>query len=295
MATAQALIDDVRSLGSLASATGLDDASILAHADKEIAARFIPLLRRASEEFLVRTAEVQAVNGRVRLPSRAVLGGVRHVQISLGGNAWRSLPQLKLEDAGSSTAGTATGFYFDGAGLVLLPLGASGLVRVSYFARPGKLTTTASRYSVVTGVGAQTSTSVTLVLSGGLVASTVDVVANSSDHSQICIDGALSGGTITGSIQGQVLAGDYVCEADYSYLVPLPEELYPSLVNRTASRILLSLGYLEESNAHAQLAEIGLSEILAAVAPRSIGNPKRPTGGMLGAIGVNRTYFVRGA
>ena len=295
MATAQALLDDVRSLGSLASATGLDDASVLAHADKEIASRFIPLLRRANEEFLVRTAEVQAVNGRVRLPSRAVLGGVRHVQINLGGNAWRSLPQLKLEDAGASTSGIASGFYFDGAGLVLLPLGASGLVRISYFARPGKLTTTPADFSVVASVTGQTSTSATLVLSGSLSATTVDVIANSSDHSQICIDGSLSAGIVTGSIQGQVLAGDYVCRADSSYLVPLPEELYASLVNRTASRILLSLGYLEESNAHAQLAEVGLNEILAAVAPRSIGNPKRPTGGMLGAIGVNRTYFVRGA
>lgn len=291
MPSATRLLSDVRALGNLPAATGLSDSVILAHADLEISSRFIPLLRRVNEEYMVRTINVAAVNGRVRLPSRAVMASVRHVQLLVSGS-YITLPQLGMEKATTTDGGQPVGFYFDATGLVLLPLGASGTVRIQYYARPGKLTNNSADYATITLVNGQTAAGADVDYGGGFSGGACDVISSGSDHAQIAIDAVLSGSAITGDIQGQIVAGDLICAADKTFLIPLPEELYSSLVHRTSSRVLLALGYLEESNAQAQLAEIGLSEAVHMFSPRSLGNPKRPSGGMLSIIGSGRNWSV---
>lgn len=290
--TVTQFLTDLRSIGMLPVATGLSDALLLRHADMEIASRFVPLMRRVNEEYMVRRIDVASVMGRVRLPSRAVAGSVRYVQVN-SGNGWQSLPQLQMEssDAGG---GSVSGFCFDASGIVLLPLGSNATVRVYYYASPGELTAE-SICTSVDFVVSQTSTTITLTLAGTYSHASyprADVVSIGGDGAPVIVDAYMNwtppNYVLQTEVHGVVDIGDRVCPTGKTDVIPLPVGLYPALLNRTAARVLTSLGYHEDAQRQAEMAEVSISEAVSILSNRSLGNPKRPTGGMLGAIGANR-------
>lgn len=300
--TATQLLTDLKSLGMLPTATGLDDASLLRHADMEIASRLVPMLRRVNEEYMVRRVDVASVNGRVRMPTRAVAGAVRHVQIS-NGSGWYTLPQLPMESSGPAAAGTPTGFCFDASGITLLPFGTNATVRVYYYASPGQLTKDTLKYTTVATVEGVGSGGVTVTCTGGALPITsppltVDVISVAGDGAQLMIAGDLNyigpEVEILGVVQGSPGVGDYICLTDYTFVVPLPLGLYPALLSRVAARVLNSLGYHEDAARHSEMAEVAIGEALLTLAPRSLGTPKRPTGGMLRSIGAGKTPYSWG-
>lgn len=291
--TATQLLTDLRSVGMLPTATGLSDALLLRHADMEIASRFVPLMRRVNEEYMVRRTDVSSVNGRIRLPERAIAGALRLVQIN-SGQGWQTLPQLSVEASGIS-GNTPVGFCFDATGVVLLPLGTNGTVRLHYYVSPGELTTTAAMTGVLTSIEAYGPQSVSFFYSGSFNHSTypqADIISVAGDGAPIIVNGLVSFPspefTIDGEVLGVPAVGDRICATGYSDVVPLPLGLYPALLNRTAARVLTALAYHEDAQRQAEMAEISINEAVAILSNRSLGNPKRPTGGMLGAIGANR-------
>lgn len=283
-----AFITAVRRQGKITDDTTA--AEILATGDLEIQGRLIPLLRLTHQEYFVQETQVASYNGRVQLPTRSILGAVRHVQLMNGGRAL-PLPQAALED---DTLGPASGlpesWYFDGGSVVLLPRGTDATVRLRYYLRPSAMvveTDTASVAAIT--VATESAGGYALTLANAAPAGLIDVVSNASSHELDAIDvtsAASTSQTITATqLLSPIQVGGYVVKAGFSPVVPVPEEMSAALVHQTAYVVLRSLGYDTEAASQKALAEEALGNARTILAPRSEGNPKRMRGGIRRALG----------
>lgn len=306
---ASELLTQVRNLGMLpnASTNALDDVSILRHADMEVQTRLLPLLRRLNEEYLVASVDITAVNGRVELPLRAAGAAVRHVQLVTTGGGLRPLPRLMPEQTyGYPTATTyAAGYYFDGGGIVLQPDGASGTVRLRYYMRPGALRTLLTlptSYAgtdpggLIASVTPDTPSTgrTTFVISQfqtGIPTFPVDFISQGPAHDATNVSVAITGVSATqfhvasSDLTRAVRVGDYAYPTGYTPIVPLPEELSGVLVGLTVARALMACGYQSEAAQQLADAEKSMLEVEHLLRPRSEGNPKVLTGGILAGLG----------
>lgn len=285
-------ITAVRRQGKITTDT--TDAEILATGDMEIQGRLIPLLRLSHQEYFVAEIQASSSNGRIALPARSILGAVRHVQLTVGGQTQR-LPQVPLEDdyLGVS-AGLPSSWYFDGGNIVLLPRGTDGTVRLRYYLRPSKMVVETDTGSVVRITGVTTGSSATsLTLDNGSPNPTgfdfADVVSNRPSHN-LCVLDTTSDGTNPLSVPNSLIiapifVGDWLPLAGFTPVVPVPEELFSTLVHQTAYVLLRALGYDDEAGAQKVLATEALNDARALLAPRSEGNPRRMTGGIRRALG----------
>lgn len=265
------------------------DADILADGDREVRARFIPLLEELRQNYLVRTILAQPDGrGRVPLPDRAVSAALRSVQIATG-DGWVSLPQRDLAEADFAYGGSPVAYFIDGGSIGLLPSGSSGQLRIRYAARPGAMVldtdgSNAGRIdSLVTGASTYTVTT-SPVFSGGNL---VDVVSYGPAHQQKAISATRAGFVLQQSaFEEAPVVGDWLCTFDTSPFVPLPEELSAALVHRTAAVILRALAYSEEASQQAALAEEVIQASKPMLIPRNEGNPQPIRGGLRRALGL---------
>ena len=306
---ASEFLTQVRNLGMLPSAStqALDDVSILRHADMEVQTRLLPMLRRLNEEYLVASVDITAVNGRVELPLRAAGAAVRHVQLVTTGGGLRPLPRLMPEQIYGYPAATtyAQGYYFDGGGLVLQPDGASGTVRLRYYMRPGAIRTLvtlptsyvgADPGGLIASVTPDTPSTgrTTFVISqftSGVPAGSVDFVSQGPAHDATNVSVAITGVSATqfhvatSDLTRAVRVGDYAYPAGYTPVVPVPEELSGVLVGLTVARALMACGYQSEAAQQLGDAEKSMLDVEQLLRPRSEGNPKVLTGGILAGLG----------
>lgn len=284
------LLTKVRLLGAVPDA--VTDAELLSHADSEVRLNLLPMVRNLNTEYLVRVADVVTINGRAQLPNRAAGAGVRLVQL-INGPTLTVLPLLDpAKDFGTVvSSGYPWGFYFDGGGIVCLPSGTNATLRIRYYARPGNLvvvvgSATVRRITVVTPGVTTTTIQTDTPLAGG----TYDLISNGPAHQQVAIDATLtfiSGVTMTvptASLLEQPQVGDYISLPDTSPLVCLPEELSDVVVLNTAARYLRARGYLEEAQTAQSQAEKALAPAIDLLRPRSDGNLKRLSGGVLSQL-----------
>lgn len=298
-------ITDVRRQARLTAQT--TDADILRAGDMEVRVRFLPMLRQAGSEYGLRRLLLPIANGRVRIPDRAQVAGVRLVQWVAPGGALQVLPQVQPEDDPGPVAGVSTplGWYFDAGDLCVLPSSASGSVWVRYYQRASAMvasnTATVAQLTTVS-VGA---TSMTLAWGGGSVFSGGDVVSGAADH-RVVLPGLVTGASpavvslsaladrdydlpSTAASAGRTLGvGDWVTPAGQTPFTPLPEELDAALVHRTAGVMLHSLGYLEEANSQLSLADEATARAMALLTPRSDGTPLVWTAGLSRSLGMRR-------
>jgi hypothetical protein len=267
----------------------ISDASILAFGDREVAGRMVPLLRGVRQEYLVAEASGASYNGRVALPHRSVVGGVRHVQLMVGDQA-AHLPRVEPEDDVAVGGANPSGWYVDGGSIVLVPRGSSGTLRMRYFLRPSKLVleSDATYVRSITSA-AQASGGWTLTLSGAAPSgsTTFDVVSSGPAHELVAIDLASSTSIPQASclsVFSRTASPGYVTAPGFTPYVPLPEELAAPCVHFVAGVILRSLGYDQEAQAQLALAEGELELAKTLLAPRSEGNVKRMRGGVLQAL-----------
>jgi hypothetical protein len=269
-------------------------AEILATGDLEIQGRLIPLLRMSHQEYFVQEAQVASYNGRVPLPTRSILGAVRHVQLMYGGRSI-ALPQRSVEDdVLGVSAGVPTGWYFDGGSVVLLPRGVDATVRLRYYLRPSAMILESDAAVARVNTVTQNSGGYSLVLSnataGGGAGLPIDIISSASSHEIDAMDVTSSGNVNQLVTAAQLLSpiqvGAYAVTAGFSPVVPVPEEMVSGLVHQTAYVILRSLGYEQEAASQKTLAEEAMGQARAILAPRSEGNPKRLRGGIRASLGV---------
>lgn len=280
-------VAEVRRQGSI-QPTYLDT-DILLDGDKEIRAMFIPLLEGLRQNFFVRTLTASPDSrGRVALPDRAIAAATRSVQLAID-QGWVSLPQRDMADADFAYGGIPSAYFIDGGSIQLLPTGSSGSLRIRYACRPGKmvLDTDASKVARIDSVVTSAST-YTVTTSGVFTGSnTVDVVAAGPAHQAKAISTVRSGLVLTLSdFQEAPVVGDWLCVADVTPFVPLPEELSSALVHRVAAVILRALAYEGEAAQQEQLAEQVIKQCIPMLTPRNEGNPLPIRGGMRRALGL---------
>lgn len=280
-------VAEVRRQGSI-QASYLDS-DILLDADKEIRAIFIPLLEGLRQNYLVRTITAQPDSrGRVPLPDRAVAASVRSVQLAID-QGWVPIPQRDMTDADFAYGGVPSAYFIDGGSIQLLPTGSSGQLRIRYACRPGKMVlendpSKAVRIDSVT-TGASTYTFTTANVFTG--SNTVDVVASGPAHQAKALSTVRAGLVLQlADFQEAPTVGDWLCLADTSPFVPLPEELSAALVHRVAAVILRALAYSEEAAQQEQLAQQVIDRCIPMLTPRNEGNPLPIRGGLRRALGL---------
>lgn len=280
----------VRRQGSITAQ--FSDADIMATGDIEVQTRFLPLLRRMRSEYGVRRLLLPIANGRVVMPDRSQVAGVRLVQL-VQSNSYVTLPQVMPEqDYGPGVGGVPYGWYFDAAGINVVPSNSSGSVLVRYYqAAPSMILSSLSTLSSPLTIVTEGPTTTTIGYTVGTYTNGDIISARPSHH--VILPGVVtgvSGVVFNNSIYAtqdsdRPVVGDWVTQPGRTPFVPLPEELFGALVHRTAGVMLRASGYLEESGAQLQVSDE--AEVLARdlLAPRSEGSPRVLLGGLKSVSG----------
>lgn len=247
-----ALLAAIRRTAHLPTATapGCADADLLAVANAELRQYLAPRLLRAREEFFVAVSDVALVAGTAAydVPSRAILGKLREVQLVASDGTVRNLPagnpeRLHGTDS-TNNNGTPRFYYFRANSVVLSPAPDASdfpTLRLHYFRRPSRLISTASAL-LVDDVSADPTYSGdgALTTSNGELA--VDIISGASPHAPTA-DDVTPFATGTGSVtftasRTDIAAGDYVCLAGETPVLQMPQEFYDLLVLRSAMALV---------------------------------------------------------
>lgn len=297
--TTTELLADVRRSGMLpsTSTTGTADADILAQADKEIAARVVPLVLSVREGFYVRTYNysLTASQSAYRIPARAIAARLRDVLLVFSDGSTRNLVRFSPERAALQSVTAATcpeGFYLEQNNVVVVPPPAStgaATLRLKYFARPNRLVavgaTTTPTVVSVSSVGGNTR--ITHSASGTTfsTSSAYDIVKATPGFEH-----ALLGVTPVGSGAGYIdistgdtpsdlstanNLGDYLSASETSPVIQVPAELHNYVAQRTLARILQSLGDADGMRAAEDDAERMREDALTLISNRVEGEPKK--------------------
>lgn len=247
------------------SQTTFSDADLLAMADEELQIGVVPLMMTTRAEYFVTFADYD-VDGTVNafaIPPRAVGAKLRNVTIlvSPGTDGLPNevnLPQIDLDQASFDNNYNAylaiQAFYLRDNDVRLSPSAQTFVgqqIRMYYFNRPNKLiqTSECSTISSISGNVATVNLIPTGFGSGTLYTITADVVKYNQGFKNLAEDLTLTvnttNNTITFSSDPALLnisAGDYICLAGESPVPQIPVELHTLLAQRTAVKVLESLG-----------------------------------------------------
>lgn len=274
--------------------SGLLDANLLIVADREIQTSLVPMIMSVREQFFVMKKTVSVVTGttRVRVPARTIAGRIRDVRITVG-QTQRQLIRYESEDAPrffpvNGGGAMPAGYYVEGEWLVLLPqANLSATLDVYYFGRPGRLTVTTSDWDVISDLvpsgsyfQIQAATAALTIADGQC-----DIIRAKSGLSALVQNmecTAISPGiaNVSSTVAAYIEAGDYVCLADKTPVVPLPVELHGVLLARTAAAVLRQLGKYAEADAETKRADVLRGDALSMLAPRVTNQPKVVVGNL---------------
>lgn len=258
--TAEQLIAEVRQLAQLADVDSADlsnpaaeadsDEGILAIANREMRGKLLSDVMALREEFFVLKQEyaITTPSAAYRIPSRAVGAKLRDVVYVDTGNNALGMPRLRPEDVAEQYR---FGFILQSNSIVLRSQENAGILRVSYFARPGKLVK-ATAVGPVTAI--DTATNVITVsgeATGCHTATLFDFQKAGSPFEYLAVEvaGVHNGGhggshtfTFAGGLPAGLAVGDVLCAAEQSNFVQLPEEAANVLTYRTAAKVLEAVG-----------------------------------------------------
>jgi hypothetical protein len=263
--TSEQLLTEVRRIGAFSdvSSEGKTDTDILNALNTVMLDELVPNLLRYREEYLVKAINqtITASDTFINIPSRAIGNTLRDVYfVSSDLSANEYLPKISREDipflASLDTTNTPGGFYVEGDSIRLLPGPTSGVLRLSYFFRPGTLVK-ADSYRTVASVDSTTSVTLNSAVPTSWDTDTLfDVHSKNSGAENRYFDKVattVSGTTLTFStaIDGSladtqaIQVGDYVVEAENAAVPALPREMHPILAQAAAARMLESEGDTE--------------------------------------------------
>lgn len=299
------LLADVRRSGMLPDSTpsGVSDADILAHADKELQSRLLPLVNSVREEFYVQTVTQTLVNGQqfYRIPGRSIGNRLRDVLIQQTDGTLTNLVRLTPE-AYAELQTTVPGpypwaFYLESDSVMLVPTPnstAAASVLFKYLIRPNFLVVHNDNQTphviAVTNNGNGTTTITHTNNSPSFGAQSLDIVSikppfrtvmistTPTAHAQGSITvatSALPSDFTTANFGGGANKGAVISAAETSSVVQLPPELHNLLYQRTLCRVLQSIGDLEALQAAEANAQQMERDAVGLIANRTEGEPKK--------------------
>lgn len=253
------LINEVKQRTFLPASQGtFSDSQILDFANLEMRDKVFRFVMDVHEEYYIETTST-VLDGnftKIRVPERAINQTIRDLTyVDNSGNLFE-LPLIQMNDDenwqyASNSAPSA--YYIIGSYIQLVPEDGTfntGSIRIRYPFRPNKLVST-SRAALITSVGAN-SVTVATVPSNIMVGSNADIVTTRSGYETTQFDLSVStivGGTVTfSSVITNVHVGDYLCLAEESPIVQLPENCRLFMIERVAYRIFASWGKIDQAN-----------------------------------------------
>lgn len=259
--TAEQLITEVRQLAQLADVDSADlsnptaeadsDEGILNIANREMRGKLLSDVMSLREEFFVLKQDyaITTASDSYRIPSRAVGAKLRDVVYVDSASNATGLPRLKPEDVVEQYR---FGFIVQGNSIVLRTQDSSGTLRLSYFARPGKLVKAAyvgTVESINTTTKAVTLTAdKSAVFGSGGATVVVDIQKAGSPFEYVAVGSSVTATLATktvltfSSLPSGLAVGDSVALEDTSNYVQLPEEAASVLAYRTAAKSLEAIG-----------------------------------------------------
>lgn len=307
--TTTELLADVRRSGMLpdSAPSGVSDADILAHANKELQARLLPLVMAVREEFYVQPYSMQLVAGQqgYRVPSRGIGNKLRDVLLQLSDGSLQNLARIAPE-AYPETMSTAPSvypwaFFMESDSVMLVPTPAttgaatlvlkyllrpSWLVAVSATATPTVVTVTANTPSpgltridhsaASTNLGTSTARDVVMARPGFRTLM-LGAVPTASGNGYVVVDSS----ALPSDFSTANNAGDYLSAAETTPVVQLPPELHNLLYQRTLCRVLQSIGDLQALQAAEADAAQMEKDAVGIIANRVEGEAKKVVGRLL--------------
>jgi hypothetical protein len=301
------LLADVRRSGMLPDSTpsGVADADILAHANKELQSRLLPLVNSVREEFYVQTVTQSLVAGQqfYRIPGRSIGNRLRDVLIQQSDGTQTNLVRLAPE-AYAELQTTVPGpypwaFYLESDSVMLVPTpstSGSASLLFKYLIRPNFLVVHNDNQTphviAVTNNGNGTTT-ITHNGSAGFnstAAGSLDIVSVKPPFRTVMISttptahatgtitvatSALPSDFTTANFGGGANVGAVISAAETSSVVQLPPEMHNVLYQRTLCRVLQSIGDLESLQAAEANAQQMERDAVGLVANRTEGEPKK--------------------
>jgi hypothetical protein len=242
------LVEQVTARGSLATGD-FEDQEILDIAYDCLISDLVPLIITLREDFFVRTNSqtVTANQANYPIPSRAAGMVLRDIKL-LTGTDVKPLFRIAREDVITTVASEPTSFYIEENNVVLYPTPSSttGTLKLSYFLRcPALVEVTACGEIETIDTGTNTITG--SFPSTWTTAETFDFVSGSQGYENMDQDRTASSVSTSSITFGAALptglaVGDYICLAEESCFVQLPQEAHNLLVYMTVEACLESKG-----------------------------------------------------
>lgn len=306
------LLADVRRSGMLpdSAPSGVSDADILAHANKELQSRMLPLVNSVREEFYVQSQTVPLVANQqfYRIPGRSIGNRLRDVQLLLNDNSLQNLariaPEAVPEMSSVTPAVTPWGYYLESDSVMVVPTpsAASASLVMKYLIRPNWLLVHNDNHTphviAVTnnGNGTTTITHTGSASFNSIAAGSLDIVSIKPPFRTVMISttpsvyatgtitvatSALPSDFTTANFGGGAGVGAVVSAAETSSVVQVPPELQMVLNQRVLCRVLQSIGDLEALQAAEANAAQMERDAVGLLANRTEGEPKKVVGRLL--------------
>jgi len=305
------LLADVRRSGMLpdSAPSGVSDDDILAHANKELQARLLPLVNSVREEFYVQTETQALVAGQqfYRIPGRSIGNRLRDVLIQQSDGTLTNLVRLTPE-AYAELQTTVPGpypwaFYLESDSVMLVPTpstSGSASVLFKYLIRPNKLRTDDPQHTPrISSISTPSpgTTRVTLAHNTNFgTSNALDIVSAKPPFRTVMISvtptasasnsfdvpsSSLPSDFTTANFGGGTGKGAVCSLAETSSVVQLPPEMHNLLYQRTLCRVLQSIGDLEALQAAEANAQQMERDAVGLIANRTEGEPKKVVGRLL--------------
>jgi len=238
----------------------------------EFQSAIVPLIQSTREEFFVTSRDftVTLALPTITIPSDAIGMRLRDVAIvDTATNQLTYLPRISPEEL---TYGTSLyGYTIIGNSLVTHITNPSATIRVSYFKRPGDLSTA---YGVILSKGTSNTLVMNALPTGWTTSTVVDIISGNSPFAivnSLTAITTIAGATITVSAGAYALAsvGDYVAVTTTSPVPQyIPIEAHYLLIQGAAVRCLEALGDREGWKVAANKYTVMSHDLLNLINPR---------------------------
>jgi hypothetical protein len=214
--------------------------------------RIVPPVRAVREDYWTTTTDlpITASLDYVRVPARASQSTISDAWLVRADGSTKGLARLpasrRFEQATVQTGPEPVWFVLQGDKIIMYPTPTnSGMsLRFMYDRRPSRYVPVAS-CGLISAIGATT-----LTTSGGTWSATeiVDVVQAGSPFDVLLQDASstqaagvftFAAGVLTNT---GIAVGDYVADAGYTCVPPLPDSLHPALTDFTSAAIMAEIG-----------------------------------------------------
>ncbi len=307
------LLADVRRSGMLpdSAPSGVSDADILAHANKELQSRMLPLVNSVREEFYVQAETQSLVAGQqfYRIPGRSIGNRLRDVQLRQSdgtlSNLVRIAPEAYPEMGSVSPAAQPWAYYLESDSVMVIPTpstGPSASLVLKYLIRPNWLVIHNNNHTPhVIGVTNNGNGTTTITHNGSASFNTaaagfLDIVSIKPPFRTVMIStvptayatgsitvatSALPSDFTTANFGGGADKGAVISQAETSSVIQLPPELQMVLFQRVLCRVMQSIGDLEALQAAEANAQQMERDAIGLLANRTEGEPKKVVGRLL--------------